>query len=176
MQPVADLLLLGVLLVTAGSCWLDFRSMRIPNVHSFAIVAAFFAAFALAPQGFGPWWSHAGAFALMFSITFWMFSVGMMGGGDTKLASALALWIGLKGLMAYLLAMTVAGGVLGMIALWLRRQKPIAAPYPGGWIARVQGGESAVPYGIAISFGFWVFVFHTGKIHHIVDELFKIIH
>jgi Flp pilus assembly protein protease CpaA len=150
--------------------------MRIPNAYSVFVAAAFVVAFVFSPASFGPWWHHVGGFVLMFGVTFWMFSAGMIGSADTKLGSVLALWVGLKGLIVYLLAMTLMGGLLGGAALLLRRKKFFAAPRMDSWMARAQAGESVVPYGVAISFGFWVFVLHTGLLHHLMDEVYKIIH
>jgi Flp pilus assembly protein protease CpaA len=173
---IAALLTFAVLGVTAASCVSDLRTMRIPNRHSAFILAAFAVAFVFSPESFGRWWEHVGAFALMFAITFSMFSLGMLGSGDTKLGSVLALWVGLKGLMIYLLYMTVAGGLLGLASLVLRRKKIFPDAPQESWVAKVQDGKSVVPYGIAISFGFWMVLFHTGFLHHRLDELIVIIH
>lgn len=172
---IAFILTLAVLAVTAASCVSDYRAMRIPNLHSAIVIGAFLLAFLISPEAFGRWWEHLGAFALMFGVTFAMYCAGMVGSGDTKLGSALALWVGLKGLMPYLFYMTLAGGILGVISLVLRRKKPILNPVPGSWVAKVQEGKSVVPYGIAISVGAWGALLHTGFIYHQIDEVFKII-
>jgi len=176
MEIMAILLFCMTVAVTVFSCVSDVRTMRIPNAHSVIILAAFAAAFALAPQLFGRWWEHVGAFTVMFAATFAMFSAGMLGSGDTKLGSALALWVGLRGLMIYLLFMTLAGGVLGIASLVLRGKKVFRDPQPESWMAKAQAGKSVVPYGVAISFGFWTALFHTAIFHHTLDEVFRIIH
>ncbi len=164
-----------VLVVTLLACVSDVRSMRIPNAYSIIILVTFVLAFLVSPESFGQWWEHLGAFGLMFAVTFIMFIVNMVGGGDTKLASALALWVGLKGLMAYLFYMALVGGLLGILSIILRKKKPFKNPLEGSWVAQVQAGKSAVPYGIAIGVGAWASLLHTDFLRHQIDEVFKII-
>ena len=49
--------------------------------------------------------------------------------------------------------MSVAGGLLGLTALALRKWTPVKEPKENSWVARVQAGESKVPYGVAIALG-----------------------
>lgn len=73
-----------------------------------------------------------------------LFAVKMMGGGDVKLLTVLALWVRPEFFMQLLLIMALAGGVLTVVMVcWhtMRRQKD----------------RLAIPYGVAISFGgLWV--------------------
>lgn len=136
----------------------DFRGMVIPNALSVVIAAAFFAAYAgLWLSGrddvFMPLVPHLLSALVVFAVTLAMFMLGGIGAGDSKLASAFAFWTGLEGLMAFLFYMALAGGVLGLVALALRRWKPVRGSREGGWIARVQAGENGVPYGAAIFAG-----------------------
>jgi prepilin peptidase CpaA len=64
----------------------------------------------------------------------------MMGGGDVKLAAALALWFTPAGTVKFLVLMSLAGGVLtlGLVA-WHR--------------AKRREGRPQVPYGVAIAVG-----------------------
>ena len=173
---IAPLLTLAVLLLTLASCVSDMRTMRIPNWHSAAVIVAFILSFAASPDSFGKWWDPLASFALMFAATFFMYWKNMIGSGDTKLGSVLALWVGLKGLVIYLFYMTLLGGILGGLSLVLLRRKPFAHPLPGSWMAQAQDGKRVVPYGVAISFGAWGALLHTGFISHQLHELFKIIH
>ncbi len=64
----------------------------------------------------------------------------MMGGGDVKLLTALALWIEPTLFLKLLIVMALAGGVLTIVM--------------GMWhIMRRQRDRIAVPYGVAIAFG-----------------------
>ena len=68
------------------------------------------------------------------------FYAGMMGGGDVKLAAALALWFSPVSTIKFLVLMSLAGGVLtlGLVALHRVRQRE---------------GRPEIPYGVAIAFG-----------------------
>ena len=78
----------------------------------------------------------AGVFALL-AVAFY---TGMMGGGDVKLAAALALWFAPATTVLFLVYMTIGGGVLTLVVLILHRMKKKA-------------GKPEVPYGVAIAFG-----------------------
>lgn len=78
----------------------------------------------------------AGVFVL-FALFFYL---GAMGGGDVKLAGALALWFPPQATLEFLVIMSLAGGVLTLIVL--AEQK-----------FRKKEGRPEVPYGVAIAFG-----------------------
>lgn len=171
------LLLTGVVFfVSVLACFSDARTMRIPNSYSVVVIAAFAIAFAIGPESFGKWWWHLGSAALIFAITYVMFAYNMLGSGDSKFGTALGLWVGFKGLLSYVFFMALLGGALGILSLVFRRYKPFANPLPQSWVARAQEGANAVPYGIAISFGAWAGMAHTGFLNHQLDELIRIIH
>jgi len=173
---VVALLTVLVLFVTLLSCVSDVRALRIPNTYVLVILGAFVPAFALSPESFGLWWHPFAAAAIFLVITYVMFVYRMLGAGDAKMGAALALWVGLPGLMAYVMYMAIVGGVLGVASLIIRKRKPFKNPREGGWVATVQAGGNAVPYGIAITAGAWGAMLHNGFISHQLDELIKIIH
>ena len=94
-QMVTDLLIISIFpLVMAFAAAYDLFSMTVPNSLSLALVAGFGV---LAPLvGLG--WEAAGlSIALAFGalvITFLMFSLGWIGGGDAKFFAATCLWMG----------------------------------------------------------------------------------
>lgn len=73
-----------------------------------------------------------------------LFALRMMGGGDVKLLTVLALWIEPTMFLHLLVVMAIAGGVLTVVmVIWhtMRRQRD----------------KLAIPYGVAIAFGgLWV--------------------
>ena len=80
------------------------------------------------------------AAAVVFALLAAAFHVGMMGGGDVKLAAALALWFPPAGTIRFLVWMAIAGGVLTLaILVWHR--------------ARGNEGRPKIPYGVAIACG-----------------------
>ena len=139
--PFTEILLgiLAILLVVAAV--IDTRTFTISNGLNAAIAL-------LAPvywfaAGLDPWPGMAiqvavaaGVFAL-FAIAFF---VGMMGGGDVKLAAALALWFPPAATLKFLVLMSIAGGVLTVVVLVVHR-------------LRRREGRPEIPYGVAIAFG-----------------------
>ncbi|MGH1398074.1 MAG: A24 family peptidase [Alphaproteobacteria bacterium] len=155
----------------------DFRGMKIPNVYSVLIGGAFVLCFGgLSVFGggtvFAPLLSHVIGFAVVFVLTLIMFFTRVWGAGDQKLMSAFALWMGIGGMLPFLVYTALIGGVLGLVALFLQRFKPVAAPAEGAWVALVQGGEGKVPYGIAI-FGGAVLAFL--KLGYFSSDAFRIL-
>jgi prepilin peptidase CpaA len=177
MLVVLAMLLTGVVLVTTVmACVSDVRSLRIPNLYSVIVIGAFALAFAAAPESFGKLSAHVLSLVIIFLITYIMFVSGLMGGGDAKFGSALALWVGLPGIVSYVFWMTLMGGLIAALSLLIKNRKPFSNPAAGSWVAQVQDGRNAVPYGIAISFGAWAALLHTGFVTHQLDEVIKIIH
>jgi prepilin peptidase CpaA len=134
----------------------DLRGLVIPNLYSGIVIGAFVACYAVLwmfgrEDVFFSLSSHVLSAVIVFGVTLAMFAAGGLGAADSKLGTAYALWVGLPGLMPFYMA--VFGGVLALAALALKKWKPVKAPVKGGWVERVQAGESKVPYGIAIVFG-----------------------
>ena len=155
--------------VLAGAS--DIRGMVIPNIYSIIVGAAFFVAFAVLyfsgnADGeipiFSSLSSHLMAAGLMFVVTLVLFATRTMGAADSKLSTVFALWVGMTGFAAFLLFMTLGGGMLAIAALVLQKKKPFLTPQKGSWVARVQGGESKVPYGVAIVFGAIIAFYQIG--------------
>ena len=89
-----------------------------------------------------------GVFAVL-AATFYM---GMMGGGDVKLAAALALWFRPFTTLKILVIMSLAGGLLTLIVLALHKKRA-KSPIPGDSPAV----KPEVPYGVAIAIGaLWI--------------------
>ncbi|HEX6409482.1 MAG TPA: prepilin peptidase [Sphingomicrobium sp.] len=131
--------ILAILLVYAAA--VDVRTFTISNRLNLAI--ALMAPLFWLSVGL-PLWPDAaiqvavaaGVFALL-AVAFY---TGMMGGGDVKLAAALALWFAPATTVLFLVYMSIGGGVLTLVVLILHRMKKKA-------------GKPEVPYGVAIAFG-----------------------
>lgn len=151
-----------------AAAYSDYKGMTIPNLYPGLIVVAFIPAFftvqffAPESQYFSSWVSHLVSLFIIFAITYALFAVKAFGGGDAKLCSAYALWVGVQGLAPFLFFMGLVGGLLGLLTLFLGKHKPIDKPPEGSWIAKAQGGVKEVPYGIAITFGAFISFFYTG--------------
>ena len=78
--------------------------------------------------------------AAVFVVLAAAFYAGMMGGGDVKLAAALALWFPPGATIKFLVFMSLAGGLLTLLLLVWHR-------------ARQREGRPQIPYGVAIALG-----------------------
>jgi prepilin peptidase CpaA len=122
----------------AMAIW-DIAYRRLPNWLNIAIAVAYLPyAFAL-----GVGWASIGLSIAVgvgvLGLGIGLFSLGLIGGGDVKLAAAIAIWIGPSlDLLRFFLLMALVGGALAVIALiW----------------QRVTGRKAtrALPYGVALA-------------------------
>jgi prepilin peptidase CpaA len=148
-----------------AAAYSDATRLKIPNLYAACIGATFVPAFVtaaiFAPEAglFSSLSNHLIAGAIVLGITYMLFFFKLIGGGDSKLLSVYALWAGLSGLMPLLFIMSIAGGVLGVSTLLLKKYQPVKNPLKDSWIDKSQKGGQDVPYGVAIFVGafftFW---------------------
>lgn len=91
-----------------------------------------------------PLWPDAairvGVGALVFLLFAGAFYLNAMGGGDVKLAGALALWFTPFETLKLIVIMSIVGGLLTLVVLTIHR-------------TRKKSGRPEVPYGVAIAAG-----------------------
>jgi prepilin peptidase CpaA len=144
-DPIKYGLLAALAIALLVAAFTDFRHRTISNWLSggIAIAAPLF------------WWANGlslwpdvawqlGVATATFAVLAGLFALRVMGGGDVKLLTALALWIEPFAFLELLIIMALAGGVITILF--------------GAWhLARRQRDKIAVPYGMAIAFaGLWV--------------------
>ena len=135
----------------AFAAFSDLFTMTISNRVSLLLVAGFFVMAALVGMGGADMLSHMGAGLTVLAVTFVLFACGWIGGGDAKLAAAIALWFGFDPLMDYLVYASIFGGVLTM-AIIRYRVTPLPALLEGqDWALRLHRADAGVPYGIALA-------------------------
>jgi prepilin peptidase CpaA len=86
-------------------------------------------------------------------VSFALFAVGLIGGGDAKLAAVTTLWLGADNALAYVLLLSLLGGVLAVI-VYVCRTRPLPERLANTvWSARLRArAEGAeLPYGVAIT-------------------------
>lgn len=132
----------------------DALSMTIANRVSIVLVATFAI---VAPLTGMPWQDYSWHFAaagFVLAVTFTLFAIGGMGGGDAKLLAATALWMGFSpNLLSYLVASAFIGGLLTMLILYYRKS-PFADLTGSNMFLRHFADKTAgVPYGIALGIG-----------------------
>ena len=130
---------LALLLLAAAA--IDLRTRTIPNPLVIAI--ALLAPFAWWATGMPLWPDVAirlGVALAVFALFASFFYLGMMGGGDVKLAAAIALWFAPFATLQFIVITSLAGGVVTIATIvWHRWRRHEGAP--------------EVPYGVAIAFG-----------------------
>jgi prepilin peptidase CpaA len=84
---------------------------------------------------------------------FTFFSFGWIGGGDAKLVSVAALWIGPQHIFSFLVYTAVIGGALTLLVLQFRMVRLPADWQEREWLARLHQPQCGVPYGVAIAAG-----------------------
>jgi prepilin peptidase CpaA len=147
------LVMLAIVLVVAAI--IDIRTFTISNELN-ATVAV------LAPLYWWsiglPFWPDAaiqiGVAVAVFGALAIAFYIGMMGGGDVKLAAAIALWFDPVSTVRFLVFMSLAGGLLTLVVLVLHRLKHRSATPENG---QKETEKPEVPYGVAIAIGaLWI--------------------
>ncbi|KEO90353.1 peptidase [Erythrobacter longus] len=140
-------LLIALAIALLYAAFTDIRSRTISNWLNLSIAA-------VAPVF---WWASGlslwpdvaiqlGVAVAAFAVFAGMFAFGMMGGGDVKLLTALALWIEPTAFLQLLLVMALAGGALTIVMAIVHAM-------------RQQKEKLAIPYGVAIAIGaFWILI------------------
>jgi len=132
------LALLAVLLVVAAVS--DVRTFTISNRLKLAVSLLAPVYWFAAQLGPGNILLQTAAAVVVFLLFAAAFYAGLMGGGDVKLAAALALWFPPYVTMKLLVIMSLAGGALTLgVLAWHR--------------AKRREGRPEIPYGVAIAIG-----------------------
>jgi prepilin peptidase CpaA len=136
-----QVLLIGLAALLVVAAVIDMRTFTISNRLN--VTVALLAPLYWFSIALTPWPGVAiqlAAGATVFAILAGAFYAGMMGGGDVKLAAALALWFSPASTIKFLVLMSLAGGVLTLAVLTWHR-------------AKRREGRPEIPYGVAIAFG-----------------------
>ncbi len=145
---LALLAVLAIILVIAAV--IDVRTFTISNGLNATV----------ALLAFAYWWSidlqlwpeaaiRLGIALAVFALLAVTFFIGMMGGGDVKLAAALALWFPPGETVRFLVYMSIAGGILTLVVMLAHRRWPNWQVDDGG----KPRAKPEVPYGVAIAIG-----------------------
>ncbi|PDT48697.1 MULTISPECIES: prepilin peptidase [Sinorhizobium] len=131
----------------------DLVTMTIPNRISAILLSAFIVVAPLAGLSIGEIGLHIAAAAVVFAVCFCLFAANIMGGGDAKLLTTSAIWFGpTASLAAFVLYVSIFGGLLTLAVLLLRRQENaiLASGIP---VPQLLLTAKKIPYGIAIALG-----------------------
>ena len=145
------LLLFPMLMAFAASS--DLLTMTISNRVSLLLIAGFLVLALASGMGLTTIGLHMAAGAVVLVVAFTCFAMGWMGGGDAKMASAIALWFGFTHLLEFLIYASLFGGALTLLLLEFRRWPLPYALNGQAWLLRLHHQDTGIPYGIALAIG-----------------------
>lgn len=163
MHHVSDAaMLFALVLSAAGLVWAaasDVSRYLIPNRVCLLVAASYLPTAAALP--FGAWLAGLAIGVLTLGVGLVLFARGWVGGGDVKLATAIALWAGPAYLSGFALVTSLAGVALAVLMLSpARRLVPRPAKIEGAAESDV-GLAQPMPFGAPLAVGgAWVLVQH----------------
>ena len=132
----------------------DMLSMTIANRVPLLLAGVFLVVAPLTGMDWAAFAWHLAAGSLVLCVTFGLFAMGGMGGGDAKLLAATALWLGFGFcLVQYLVASAILGGFLTLGILAYRKSTLAVFTSHSIFLRHFADEKTGVPYGIALGIG-----------------------
>lgn len=132
----------------------DMLSMTIANRVSVLLIASFMVIAPMTGMDWQTYGMHLAAGFTVLAITFTLFALGAMGGGDAKLLAATAIWMGFGvELMQYLLVSGIVGGVLTLAILSYRGSALAVYTGQNRMLRNFADTSLGIPYGISLGIG-----------------------
>ena len=131
----------------------DMVSMTISNKISLALMSGFMIFAFLIGMNYETMLWHWGIFGIVLAAGFVLFAIGVVGGGDAKLAACTALWLGPEHSMSYFTVSALLGAFLTLFLMRIRYQPLPDKIVNVEWIARLYRADSGIPYGIVLGIG-----------------------
>ncbi|MCI4664549.1 MAG: prepilin peptidase [Neomegalonema sp.] len=131
----------------------DVRAFKIPNQTTLLCAVGALPALLLSGLGSEMIGLHLAMGAGGFALGFILFAFGLWGGGDGKLLAATALWFDPGAALPLILAITLVGGALGLIAIGAQWFSTAIAPFLGLAPLKLGRWATEAPYGLAIAIG-----------------------
>ncbi|MEZ5824381.1 MAG: prepilin peptidase [Geminicoccaceae bacterium] len=135
------------------ACYYDIMQLRIPNVLSLLLLGLFGLRYLLDEMRDGLS-DHLLGMLIAFVILFPLFAYRLLGGGDVKLMTVSALWVGMPLLLEFFFSTAVIGGIVAGLFL-LARLAVDGGNNPDRLPASLRKG-AAIPYGIPIALSAWL--------------------
>ncbi len=132
----------------------DLLSMSIANRVAVVLVVTFAVVAPLTGMDWATYGWHFAAAAMVLGVTFGLFAMGGIGGGDAKLLAATSLYMGMGvQLMQYMLVSAFVGGILTLAVLKFRRSPLSVYVGQNMFLRNLTEMQSGVPYGVALGIG-----------------------
>jgi prepilin peptidase CpaA len=149
-MTLADIGLLLMALAVLASAGFDLWRFEIPDTLTILIIAGA-VLFGLGTPGFN-WAQHAAAGGIFFAFGLLAFTRGWLGGGDVKIMTGCACWATLGNLAEQAVMIALAGGVLALVLMLLRRSLALAG-VTGDDAPRLIRVGADLPYAVGIAGG-----------------------
>lgn len=154
MDMISLILLSGLPALAIVGGLYDLTTMRIPNWISLSLLALFVPAALVSGLPLVDLAIHIGVGLGVLFVCMAMFALNWIGGGDAKLMSAGALWMGLFGALMFLVYTALIGGLFCLLLMSARAYAPrYVGPATPEWIAGLMRPNGDIPYGVAIAIG-----------------------
>jgi prepilin peptidase CpaA len=149
-MTLADAGLLLMALAVLASAGFDLWTFEIPDTLTVLIILAA-GLYGWGTPGFD-WANHAAAGGSFFAFGLLAFARGWLGGGDVKIMTGCACWATLGTLVEQQLFIGIAGGVLALVLMLVRRSLALAG-VTGEDAPRLVRVGADLPYAVAIAAG-----------------------
>jgi prepilin peptidase CpaA len=153
LDPISFLLATLFLGLLALAVLTDVEELKIPNRISLALVLLYPADVIATPQA-EPWLEAIAVALAVFTVGFAGYAARLIGGGDVKLLTAVALWAGPDHVIPLLWITVLVGGALGLVMATRVRFLFLAlCQASGASMLHHALLRQTVPYAIAIAAG-----------------------
>lgn len=136
-----------------ATLWLDITRYTIPNWLVGSLLLLYPLAITLSPHTVD-WKMALAGMGIVFIVGNVIYALRIMGGGDIKLITALALWVGWNGLLDFVLLFAIIGGVFSLFVLIGRKIEPYLPLKSSIKTPRLFQKNAPIPYGVAIAGAF----------------------
>ncbi len=137
--------------------WFDATRYLIPNWLVGSLLVLYPLAVYLSPEAVD-WKMALAAALLVFVIGYIVFMRNWMGGGDIKLITVCALWVGSEHLLEFIFMVGILGGVFSVLVWALRKLLPHVKLPASMKLPRILRDGEPIPYGIAIAIGMLILI------------------
>lgn len=137
--------------------YFDMTRFIIPNWLVGSLLVLYPVALWLSPVPVD-WKMAALGMLIVFAVGYVIFSLKWMGGGDIKLLTACALWVGWNALLDLVVITALLGGLLSIALMMLRKWLPLLVKREKPWPRILRPGEP-VAYGLAIATTFLILLY-----------------
>ncbi len=149
---IRDLLILTIFPgAMAIAAIIDLATLTVPNRLVLGLAALFLLVAPLGGLGLPDIGLHVGLALVALALSFVVFSLGLVGGGDAKLFAATCLWLGPVAIVPYAIYAALIGGGLALLLLFWRGLPLPAMLVSERWLVRLHSPDEGVPYGVALA-------------------------